>query len=202
MGLHELHDRIIGRSYAWRTRWYAPFVGVLSRLGATANGVTAFRVLFIFPIGYYFFVGKVGAAIAWYIAFWILDTLDGSLARAAGTASDRGKFLDVVIDNFVYSFVVVCLIYADAAPAAVLGYHAVIQLFNYGLACVYHNEGRHSDWILRPQGEVQYNKLAAHALMLAWYAGAGVLPIGMMVLNSWLTLQTMYFYGGIHRRAS
>ncbi len=201
MGMHELHDQVIGRSYAWRSRWYAPVVSWLARRGVTANGVTAFRVLFIFPIGYYFFVGSIGAAIAWYVAFWILDTLDGSLARAAGTASDRGKFLDVLIDNFVYSFVIVCLIYADAAPAAVLGYHAIIQLFNYLLACIYHNEGRATDWIIKPQGEVQYNKLAAHGLMIAWAAGTGALPIGMMVLNSWLTLQCMYFYRAIHLRA-
>lgn len=79
-----------------------------------------------------FFAG-IGAAISayrgsvpWSLALWLLgrflDGLDGAIAREAGTQSDYGGYLDIVLDIVVYTAVPLALAFgpggADAVRAA------------------------------------------------------------------------------------
>ena len=201
MTTHELHDRVIDRTYRWREKYYGPLVRLLVSAGISANAITTFRILFIIPLAYFLFVhtNLWGATIT-YVLFWIVDTLDGSVARATNTQSDRGKFLDVFIDNFVYSFLILSFIYLNAAPAPLLSYHVLIQITAYLLGVVYLNEGKPTDWIIKPQAEQQYNKIFAHLVIFLYVLGFDVLRLGFVILNTWLTLQAFYFYAGIYRR--
>ncbi|MEX2549338.1 MAG: CDP-alcohol phosphatidyltransferase family protein [Nitriliruptoraceae bacterium] len=74
-------------------------------------------------------LGSAGAAAlaAWWLALglWLvsrlLDGLDGAVARARGTVTDRGGYLDVVADFTVYgAFVVGCAIGQPDARMALL----------------------------------------------------------------------------------
>lgn len=193
MGLQELHNRCIERTYVWRATWYGPLVRILLRLGVTANGITAARILFVIPLAYYlFFQVDLRAALVFYILFWLVDTIDGSVARATGTANDRGKFFDVLVDNFMYSFVIIGFIYLEAAPAPLLSYHILIQLVVYVLGIIYAQEGRPTDWIIKPQAEQQYNKILAHIILALYVFGIDGMRIGFILLNTWMTLQSVY----------
>ncbi len=195
MGFHDMHNRFIERTYAWRARYYGPLVRALVRMGITANGITAARLFFIIPLAYFLFIRtNWWAAFSTYLLFWIIDTVDGSVARATSTATDRGKFLDVFVDNFVYSFLIISFIFLDAAPASLLAYHVLIQLTAYILGIIYANEGTPSDWIIKPQAEQQYNKIAAHTALFLYIVSVDIMTIGFIIINSWLTVQSLYLF--------
>lgn len=82
-------------------RLFTPLAKALLRIGLTPDAVTIIGT-----------IGTVAAALglvatgrlaagAWIIAFFVFfDSLDGTMARISGTASEWGSFLDSVMDRF------------------------------------------------------------------------------------------------------
>ncbi len=58
------------------------------------------------------------AALALWFVNRILDGLDGAIARAAGLQSDRGGYLDIVLDFVVYAVVPFGVVYSAGVPGA------------------------------------------------------------------------------------
>jgi CDP-diacylglycerol--glycerol-3-phosphate 3-phosphatidyltransferase len=101
-----------------------PIALAMGRIGLTPNGITV--------IG---FIGTTVAAAAaaaqWWLGagvlvlfFGIFDLFDGALARATGTASKFGAFLDSTLDrtgeNLVYAGIVIGATWVHAYPVAFL----------------------------------------------------------------------------------
>jgi phosphatidylglycerophosphate synthase len=81
---------------------------------------------------------------------FLLDGLDGSLARLQNVATDKGKFIDILADNLNFTLFVMGLTYAELIPgllAAALIYSMVIsralQIILKGLTMP-------SDWYFKP----------------------------------------------------
>jgi phosphatidylglycerophosphate synthase len=67
----------------------------------TPDQVTWLALLVALPIGIAFALGRIGlivGALLFYVAF-LLDCIDGKLARAIGTSSPKGKTLDNLADG-------------------------------------------------------------------------------------------------------
>ena len=62
--------------------------------------------------------GRPAPAFAAWVVNRILDGLDGSVARAAGTQSDFGGYLDIVLDFVVYAAVPIGVVLGHPSPAA------------------------------------------------------------------------------------
>lgn len=71
----------------------------LVRHGVTANQVTLFGVVLAAVTGLTIGRGWFWAAMALLTTGGLMDTLDGAVAKAAGTASKKGAFLDSVADR-------------------------------------------------------------------------------------------------------
>lgn len=73
------------------------------------------------------------AAIVGLILHWVCDNLDGELARARGMTSERGFYLDLLLDQFGITAVAVgaaCASYANATVilAGVLAYQLMVHV--------------------------------------------------------------------------
>lgn len=82
-------------------RWYRR-VRLGSRLaahGVTANMVTAAGLLLTLATAVLIGAGALHAAVALYIAGGLMDSLDGAVAKAAGSSGRQGAFLDSVADR-------------------------------------------------------------------------------------------------------
>lgn len=81
------------------TPFLEPVARVLGRLGFTPTSVTVIGLLFTVAGAVLIAIERLalGAGIAGFGAF--LDALDGPLARARGTASIRGAFIDTMSDR-------------------------------------------------------------------------------------------------------
>jgi len=93
-------EQFMQRVQGIKTRVFAPLVAPLLRMGVTANGISIFSA----------FVVCAGAVIGivlsnealFLLALWshfLLDGIDGTLARAEGTTSARGILMDVGADS-------------------------------------------------------------------------------------------------------
>jgi CDP-diacylglycerol--glycerol-3-phosphate 3-phosphatidyltransferase len=78
--------------------------GRLARLGVSANLVTAAGVLLAAVNAVVIGMGDLYVACVLLIVGGLMDTLDGVVAKAAGTASPRGAFLDSVADRVADAF--------------------------------------------------------------------------------------------------
>jgi CDP-diacylglycerol--glycerol-3-phosphate 3-phosphatidyltransferase len=77
----------------------------LVRLGVTANQVTVFGVLLAGLTGAMIALGHLYLAVALITVGGLMDALDGAVAKAAGTSSRRGAFLDSVSDRVADGFI-------------------------------------------------------------------------------------------------
>ncbi|MEO0635404.1 MAG: CDP-alcohol phosphatidyltransferase family protein [Pseudomonadota bacterium] len=101
----------------------------LANLGVTANGVT----LAGFALGCLAAVaiatGEFWLGLVLLLVSRIADGLDGAVARASGSASDFGGFLDITLDFAFYGLIPLAFIIADPQANAVAG--AVLLLSFY-----------------------------------------------------------------------
>ena len=77
--------------------------------GVGANAITAFGVAIAGLTGFLVAFGYFIAGVALITVGGLMDTLDGHVAKAAGTSSLRGAFLDSVADRVADSFVFIGL---------------------------------------------------------------------------------------------
>ncbi|MEO6864082.1 MAG: CDP-alcohol phosphatidyltransferase family protein [Gemmatimonadaceae bacterium] len=108
--LRALKDSLLAPvARALGTRLHPNVVTIVAWLAGVLAAVAAGRGIFLGALGLW-------------IVNRMLDGLDGTLARVAGTQSDFGGYLDIVSDFSVYAMVVVGLILGSHTwPAAVAG---------------------------------------------------------------------------------
>ena len=79
-----------------------PLTRALARTGVSPNAISWLSLVFGIPIVFAFSSGErwglIVGAILWYLSF-LLDCVDGKLARLKGIASERGKKLDSIGDG-------------------------------------------------------------------------------------------------------
>ncbi|MGA8297824.1 MAG: CDP-alcohol phosphatidyltransferase family protein, partial [Acidimicrobiales bacterium] len=109
----------------------------LVALGVGANMVTAFGVALAAATGVLIGLGDFIGAVALIIVGGLMDTLDGHIAKVAGTASKRGAFFDSVSDRVGDSLIFIGLAWyfvrTHDANAALLpiGILALANLVSY-----------------------------------------------------------------------
>ena len=83
--------------YLW-PEWALGLTRIAARLGISPNGVTLVGALFCIAAGVAFYHGWYWTGMAAGLAFMVLDTVDGKLARCTITSSRLGDVLDHGID--------------------------------------------------------------------------------------------------------
>lgn len=103
---------------------YAPLVRATRGVSPTAVslvgagvGVGAFAAILL---------DRPVTACALWLVNRVLDGLDGAVARAQGTATDRGGYLDIVLDTLVYALLPLGVAWNAGTPGALLAGGAVL----------------------------------------------------------------------------
>lgn len=141
-----------------RAKCFRPFVMLLDKLGFSANSLSFIRAV----SGVIFFIL---ININFKIAFTILivgsltDFFDGVLARYQKKDSDRGKFIDMLCDNLLFTFFLLGLIKIEFINALNLAYFIFIISALYLMIIVNKNEYQKNDWIIKPCARVSYYKI-------------------------------------------
>ncbi|MDD5032277.1 MAG: CDP-alcohol phosphatidyltransferase family protein [Patescibacteria group bacterium] len=136
---------------------FRPVLVIFDRLGLSANTLTNARLLFGVFFLFWFYYGNELSATLFLLFILLLDTFDGALARFQNKASDRGKFLDVLIDFVIYSFIILAL-FKFEINSFLLAYNIFFVATAYLLGVIKKQEFNKSDWIIRPSARLSYLK--------------------------------------------
>jgi len=136
---------------------FKPLLIVFHRLGLTANILTNVRLLLGVVFLFWFYYGDGFSAALFLLFILFLDTFDGALARFQNRSSDRGRFLDILIDSVIYSFTILAL-FKFEINSFLLAYNIFIIAVTYLLGTVKKQEFNKSDWIIRPHAQLSYLK--------------------------------------------
>ncbi len=163
-------DKIIDRtneSYKKRRAKYLKFfVSFLDKLGFTPNSLGFLRAISGFV---FFLLVNINFVIAFIILILggLTDFLDGVLARFQKKDSDRGKFIDMLCDNIIFSFFLLGLIKINFANILSIAYFIFIIPALYLIIIVNKNEYQKNDWIIKPYSRISYYKIIFEVVFLA-----------------------------------
>jgi phosphatidylglycerophosphate synthase len=131
-----------------RDVYLKPLAKILTRLGIGASCVSYSGIFFMF--GFVLTI-KFNLKVAFFFLLLAvaMDFVDGVVARFQQQASDRGKFIDMVVDNVIFSLFVIGICYAELLPglwSLILVYLMVLsKLFR----SIYNAFDYQSDWFFR-----------------------------------------------------
>lgn len=94
------------------------------------------------------------------------DNFDGVLARYQNTATDRGKFTDVLADNVNFTLLVVGLAYAGLTDAFICMILVYLVLLSKTLRMIIRAPYYRTDWLFKPVAGLIPNLLSAGAYVL------------------------------------
>ena len=190
----NLYGQFLNFSMNWRAKYFLPILKSLARWKISPNQITTFRLIFIFPIAFYFQQRNLWGVLIFYLLFWFLDLIDGSLARYLQIENDKGRFLDTVVDNFMYSFAILGFIYLGAASAYLLTYNILIELILQLLAIIKKREKETSNWLIKAQADLPYFKTIIHLVLILYLFGADYLDITFIFVNTFTTILAFYYF--------
>lgn len=194
-----------------RGRMLRPLLRLLHALGFTAMFLTNLRLLLggVFLLWWLaspFLLATVGfwqnkQAVALFLLFVLfLDTVDSALARFQGAASDRGKFLDIIVDHCIYVFILFTFPTLGALMPLVF-YNLFIILVAYLLGAVSKGEGKPSDWVIRPAPQLSYLKaIVVIPFFFLVFWNTNWLNNALWVANIWATVLALYYFFTLQRR--
>jgi len=132
--------------------------------------------------------------------FWLVDLLDGSLARYLNSQNDKGRFLDSLVDNFMYACLILGFIYLQVAFAWLLALNILLELIVQLLCTIKKREKEPSDWLINAQADLPYFKTIAHAALIIYLFGCNILNPVFLLLNILLMITSLYYYFIIKER--
>jgi phosphatidylglycerophosphate synthase len=200
MGFNNWYKNFKKDSINWRAKYFRSVLKLMAKLKITPNGITCFRLLFIFPLAYCFYLENLWGVLVFYLLFWLFDLLDGALARYLNIQSDKGRFLDSVVDNFMYAFLILGFIYLESAIVWLLAYNILIEITAQVLATIKKRAGQPSDWLIKVTPDIPYFKSLAHLLLILYLFNLDILNIGFVFLNIWLTVTVFYYFKSIKKK--
>ncbi|MDO8600814.1 MAG: CDP-alcohol phosphatidyltransferase family protein, partial [bacterium] len=178
---------------------FYPILWLLNALGISAIFITNLRLVLGIVFLWWFWRDQYAAAI--FMVFVIfLDTIDGALARFQGTTSDRGKFLDIVVDHCIYVFILFTFPTLGALMPLVF-YNLFITIVAYLLGAVSKGEARPSDWLIKPAPQLSYLKaviVIPFFLLVLW--DINWLNEALWLANILATVLGVYYFITLQRR--
>jgi phosphatidylglycerophosphate synthase len=192
MSLASWYEKYKTHSIAWRAKYFAVILKLLAKFKITPDQITFFRLLFIVPIIYGFYQRDLLFILIFYVLFWFLDLFDGALARYLKIASDKGRFGDTVVDNFIYAVIIGGFIYLNVAWAWLLGANIFLELLVQTIGIIKKQPQFKSDWYFKAQADLPYFKSASHLILLLYFFGLNLLNSLYSLLNICLLVTIFY----------
>jgi phosphatidylglycerophosphate synthase len=193
MILSTWYEQYKKESIKFRAKYFLPILQLLAMLRITPNQITLFRLLLIVPIAFYFVMESLSGVLIFYVIFWLLDLFDGSLARYLNKQSDKGRFLDTLVDNFMYGMIMVGMIHLQVTWLWLLAANIVLEYSVQLLGIIYKQWGKPSDFIIKAQADLPYFKSISHAILFLYYLGFDYLAFGYYLLDIGLLITAGYY---------
>lgn len=203
MGIDNIIDKLNKVSQQKRKIYLNFFIKILDKLGFTPNILSFLKAL----SGFLFFI-IVG--VNFNIAFIILilggltDFFDGTLARYQKKDGDRGKFIDMLSDNIIFSFFILGLIKIGYANILNLSYFLFIIPNLYLIIIINKNEYIKNDWIISPYARISYYKIIFEIfflLTLLFVIDRSILNTITTLLNISMSLHFLFhFYSFLDKK--
>jgi phosphatidylglycerophosphate synthase len=193
MILNDWYEQYKKASISFRAKYFQPVLQLLAMLRITPNQITIFRLFFILPIAYYFVTENLWGAFVFYVIFWLLDLFDGALARYLNKTSDKGRFLDTLVDNFMYGVLMVGMIHLEVAWLWLLGFNIILEYGVQILAIIYKQWGKPSDFIIKAQADLPYFKSVSHLGLFLFLVGLDYLSLIYYLLDLSLFATACYY---------
>jgi phosphatidylglycerophosphate synthase len=145
----DVSDKLYHKSANFRDIFFRPLVVGLGALKITPNGLTFFGIavmlLYVFLMHY----SNTRMAALCLISSVVLDSLDGVLARYLKMSSDRGKFLDVMADNFNSFLFVLGLATTHLVNPLIMIAYVYFMLLGKTYKVYLNSFNYQSDWLFR-----------------------------------------------------
>lgn len=172
------------------------FLQFLTKYHVTANRIENFRLILgiIAIIGFESFRFFSFGYNLIFVAF-LLNIVVVALARYQHTASDRSKFLNLLVNYLLYAFL---LAYVEVVSGSYnkMVYHLFIIPVLYLLSVIKKNEFATSDWIIKPNPQATYlSGLIFLVVYSHWYLGYGLryLTLSLTITNYVATFLSIYY---------
>lgn len=165
MRIEKIVDKANEISKQKRTKYFQPLVKILDNLGFTPNFLSFIKA---FSGLMFFLLIEANFKIAFLILLigGLTDSFDGTLARYQKKANDRGKFIDMLSDNIIFSFFLLGLIKINFINTLNLSYFLFIIPALYLIIIVNKNENIKNDWIIVPHARITYYKFIFEVIFL------------------------------------
>jgi phosphatidylglycerophosphate synthase len=194
MILNDWYEQYKKESIKFRAKYFLPVLQLLAMLRITPNQITIFRLLFLLPIAYYFVVENLTGVFIYYVIFWLLDLFDGALARYLNKQSDKGRFLDTLVDNFMYGMIMVGMIHLQVTWLWLLAANIVLEYSAQLLGILYKQWGKPSDFIIKAQADLPYFKSISHLALFLYFLGLDYLAFIYYLLDVSLVITAGYYF--------
>lgn len=183
----------------FREKILKPFLKLLYKDHITANYITNFRL--ILAIAFFLIFNRYRTASLLVISIaLLLDLLDGPIARYEHFSSDRGKFLDMVVDSISYLTIIFTFAYFNV-NSVLIAVHAVAINYAYLFAIIKKNELKKSDWIIHPTANSTYLKLLPLTAFYAFHLfDINYLELSLYIATSLCILAFAYYYTALQIR--
>ncbi|MEK7185277.1 MAG: CDP-alcohol phosphatidyltransferase family protein [Patescibacteria group bacterium] len=197
----SLLDQTNDHIRAYRQKFFGPFLRVCTEFGISANFISNLRLalgaLFLF-VWFRFNFPILSAILILFVL--LLDLFDGPLAHFQRKNSDRGKFLDVLIDQVVSSFMLIALLKLNISPLLIT-YSIFILFIAYILGTIKKAEFEESDWIIRTQPRLSYLKafIVIPFFLMAFF-GFDIIYKALLVASIVATILSLYYFAFIQLR--
>ena len=127
----------------------SPLLGRLADVGITPDMVSYAGMLSMLVFFYFSQTDLVVAS--WFLVLaLVLDLVDGGLANYLNISSDRGKFIDMLMDNLSFVIFVLAMVnisMIDSLTGIVLAYFMFLCVI---LLIIKKNRNKKSDWLFHP----------------------------------------------------
>lgn len=196
MGLDNIIDKLNKASQHKREKYFQFFIKMLNNIGLSPNVLSFLRAF----SGFLFFI-IVG--VNFNIAFIVLilggltDFFDGALARYQKKDGDRGKFIDMLSDNIIFSFFILGLIKISYINILNLSYFLFIVPALYLIIIVNKNEDKKNNWIISPYARISYYKVIFEIfflLTLLFAIDKSILNFVIIILNISMSFHFLYHF--------
>jgi phosphatidylglycerophosphate synthase len=193
MDIDEFLDRENKYFRKLREKILRPFLKLLYKDHITANYITNLRLML--AILFFLIFNEYRTISLIIITFAILlDLLDGPIARYEHFSSDRGKFLDIVVDSISYLMIISTFVYFNI-NFILIALHIVSINYAYLFAIIKKNELKKSDWIIHPTANSTYLKLLpVSAFYIFHLFNIDYLELSLYIATSLCILAFTYYY--------
>ena len=188
-------EKFVSFNQEIRDRLFKNLLKLLTKSNITANYLSNLKIILFLPFFYFAFYNNLKLSCIFLFISIIIDIFDGPLARFQNKASDKGKFIDIFGDFFIYLSVILTLFYLKIFNNNLIVLHLFLFPLVMILSTIKKQEFTKSDWIIKPAPELgQFNTVVYLFLFLYVYFNVNYFNFVLLLINLFYGFLVIYYF--------